>query len=229
MWNRAELKQQAKNDFNKDYWGYVIAAFIAALSLGEFAVKVNQLPWDGSSFGHFMAIGSYGTVGTLITIFLLRPLYIGTRRFFLSNLYKEDGKTQLNTILYGFQHNYGNVVLISFLKNLFLILWTMLFIIPGIIKFFSYFMVDYILAENPGIEQSRAFEISKRTMEGEKMNTFVLYLSFIGWYLLVAITAGLAGFFYVGPYVEATMVRLYDRLKEKSIREGIATYDDYNC
>lgn len=235
MWNRIDLKQQAKIDFRKDYWGYVITALIASLSLGEFAVKMNEVPWHSittDSFYGFEEInvfGGFGAAGTLISLLLLSPLYIGTRRFFLSNLYKEDGKTELDTMLYAFRNSYGNVVLVRFLKKLFLVLWTMLFFFPGVVKFFEYFMVDYILAENPGIDHRRAFEISKLTMHGEKMDVFVLYLSFIGWYILAGISCGIVGIFYVGPYVAGTMARLYDTLKEKSIQNGIATYDDYNC
>ena len=99
-------------------------------------------------------------------------MYVGTRRFFLSNIYK-DGKTSLGTVLYAFDHSYGNVVLTTFLKSLFIALWSLLLVIPGIVKMYSYFMVDYILADNPGLDQARAFEISKKTMVNEKMNVFI--------------------------------------------------------
>ena len=66
-------------------------------------------------------------------------------------------------------------------------------------------------------------------MNGEKLNVFVLDLSFIPWFLLTIITAGIAGIFYVSPYIEATKARLYDVLKEKAITNGYATYEDFNC
>lgn len=81
-------------------------------------------------------------------------------------------------------------------------------------------MVPYILAENPGMDQKEAFAISKRMMDGEKFDAFVLQLSFIGWYLLAAITCGLVGIFYVNPYVEATMAELYAYNKGKAFHEG---------
>ncbi len=220
MWTRTDLKEMGKQDFKRDYWLYVLVSVIVSICLGKnFNYKFNE----ANSF--FVTMGS---LTTLLGILLLNPLYVGTRRFFLSNIYK-DGKTSLDTLGYAFKKNYGNVVLTMFLKQLFLILWTCLFVIPGIIKLYSYFMVDYILADNPSIDQSRAFEISKRTMDGEKLNVFVLHLSFIPWYLLTAITAGIAGVFYVFPYVEATQARLYDCLKEKAITNGYATYEDFNC
>ena len=220
MWTRLELKEQGRQDFKNDYWAYVLVAFIAVLCTGEHLTFITQ-QLDIHSY-------SISTIGTLLSILLLHPLYIGTRRFFLSNIYK-DGKTSLQTLSYAFDTAYGNVVLTMFLKRLFITLWTLLLIVPGIIKTYSYFMVDYILADNPDIDYRRAFDISNKTMNGEKLNVFVLDLSFIPWFLLTIITAGIAGIFYVGPYIEATKARLYDVLKEKAITNGYATYEDFNC
>ena len=220
MWTRLELKEQGRQDFKNDYWAYVLVAFIAVLCTGEHLTFITQ-QLDIHSY-------SISTIGTLLSILLLHPLYIGTRRFFLSNIYK-DGKTSLQTLSYAFDTAYGNVVLTMFLKRLFITLWTLLLIVPGIIKTYSYFMVDYILADNPDIDYRRAFDISNKTMNGEKLNVFVLDLSFIPWFLLTIITAGIAGIFYVSPYIEATKARLYDVLKEKAITNGYATYEDFNC
>ena len=220
MQTRLELKEQGRQDFKNDYWAYVLVAFIAVLCTGEHLTFITQ-QLDIHSY-------SISTIGTLLSILLLHPLYIGTRRFFLSNIYK-DGKTSLQTLSYAFDTAYGNVVLTMFLKRLFITLWTLLLIVPGIIKTYSYFMVDYILADNPDIDYRRAFDISNKTMNGEKLNVFVLDLSFIPWFLLTIITAGIAGIFYVSPYIEATKARLYDVLKEKAITNGYATYEDFNC
>ena len=220
MWTRLELKEQGRQDFKNDYWAYVLVAFIAVLCTGEHLTFITQ-QLDIHSY-------SISTIGTLLSILLVHPLYIGTRRFFLSNIYK-DGKTSLQTLSYAFDTAYGNVVLTMFLKRLFITLWTLLLIVPGIIKTYSYFMVDYILADNPDIDYRRAFDISNKTMNGEKLNVFVLDLSFIPWFLLTIITAGIAGIFYVSPYIEATKARLYDVLKEKAITNGYATYEDFNC
>ena len=74
-----------------------------------------------------------------------------------------------------------------FLKGLFQGLWSLLFVIPGIIKSYEYRMIPYILSENPNISRKRAFEISKQMMKGNKWDTFVLDLSFIGWQILSGI------------------------------------------
>ncbi|MBQ2067167.1 MAG: DUF975 family protein, partial [Clostridiales bacterium] len=99
-------------------------------------------------------------------------------------------------------------------------LWSLLFLIPGIIKSYSYFMVPYIAADNPELPSSRVFEISKQTMKGEKWNLFVLQLSFILWHLGCLITCGF-GYLFLTPYLEATYAELYACLKTKAMREGI--------
>ena len=96
-----------------------------------------------------------------------------------------------------------------FMVQLFTALWSLLFVIPGIVKSYEYCMVPYILAENPGMNRKEAFLISKKMMMGQKWNTFVLDLSFLGWRCLEAITFGILGIFYVEPYVQATRAELY--------------------
>ena len=101
-----------------------------------------------------------------------------------------------------------------FLRDLFIGLWSLLFIIPGIIKSYEYRMVAYILADQPELTRKEAFELSRKMMNGNKWNAFVLDLSFIGWGFLAAITFGILGVFYVNPYIQHTDAALYLKLKE---------------
>lgn len=91
---------------------------------------------------------------------------------------------------------------------------SLLFIIPGIIKSYEYRMVAYILADQPELTRKEAFELSRKMMNGNKWNAFVLDLSFIGWGFLTAITFGILGIFYVNPYIQHTNAALYLKLKE---------------
>lgn len=86
------------------------------------------------------------------------------------------------------------------LRDVFIFLWSLLFLIPGVIKHYSYRMVPYILADDPEIGAMDAITLSRQMMDGHKWNTFVLDLSFLGWDLLSALTLGLLGVFYVNPY-----------------------------
>lgn len=107
-----------------------------------------------------------------------------------------------------------------FLMQLYIFLWSLLFIIPGVIKSYEYMMVPYILAENPGMDRKEAFAISKRMMDGQKWAAFVLELSFLGWIILGVVTCGLLGIFWIQPYINATMTELYMYNKVKAYNEG---------
>ena len=101
------------------------------------------------------------------------------------------------------------MILVMFLKNLFIALWTLLFIVPGIIKMYSYRLVPYILKEHPELTGTQAITLSRKMMNGHKADAFVLDLSFLGWILLSALTCGILHIFYVGPYIQATDAELY--------------------
>lgn len=116
--------------------------------------------------------------------------------------------------------HYGNIVKIMFLEFLYMYLWSLLFIIPGIVKFYEYRMIPYILAENPGMNSREVFEVSKRMMNGKKWEMFVLDLSFIGWAILEIITCGIVAVFYVMPYKNATDAEVYAFNKAQAYTEG---------
>lgn len=138
------------------------------------------------------------------------PLLVGCKRYFMCNR-QED--TKIDTVLYVFRRNYVNTVFIMFCRGIFIFLWTLLLVIPGIVKSYEYRMVPYILSENPGISRRRAFELSKLMMDGQKWNVFLLDLSFILWNLFGVITFQLGNIFYVNPYIAATDAELYGALR----------------
>ena len=117
----------------------------------------------------------------------------------------------------------------SVLKNLYIFLWSLLLLIPGIVKAYEYRMVPYLLADYPELSTEEAFRISREMMNGEKMNTFILDLSFIGWYILSGITCNLVGIFYLYPYKYATDAELFLVLKQNyfSSRSYGNTYQAY--
>lgn len=104
------------------------------------------------------------------------------------------------------------------LNSIYIFLWSLLFIIPGIVKSFSYAMTPYILNDNPEFTVNEAITRSRSMMHGYKWDLFVLNLSFLGWFLLGVFTLGLA-LFYVYPYYNATYVQFYEQLKGKSLEE----------
>ena len=157
-------------------------------------------------------------IATVAHIFLFAPLEVGCRRFYFKNL-KE--KAELKELPFGYDNAYLSNVGTLFLRSLFVALWSLLFIIPGIIKSYEYRMIPYILAENPGITRKEAFAHSKMLMKGNKWDAFILDLSFIGWFILSGFTCGILAIFYVGPYYNATCAALYDVLEHGNRMAGM--------
>lgn len=148
-------------------------------------------------------------ISLVFSAFLLNPIDVGTKRFFYKSL---NEQAQVKEVAYAFDHSYRNVVKILFFRDLYTMLWSLLFIIPGIVKAYEYRMMPYLLAENPNLTKEQAFALSKQMMSGQKWRTFVLDLSFIGWHILSLFTLGILSVFYVEPYRNLTMSALYEEL-----------------
>lgn len=148
-------------------------------------------------------------IGSLFRILVTNPIEVGCQNFFVRN---SEAPAELGEIKRGF-HPYWRNVGAMLLRGLFLFLWSLLCIIPGIIKSYSYRMVPYILADDPTIGGRDAITLSRKMMDGQKWNAFLLDLSFIGWLLLSVVTLGIAGIFYTNPYMYATHAELYQTLK----------------
>ena len=121
-------------------------------------------------------------------------------------------EVSVGNIFYGFEDLWA-AIKAQFFMVLFILLWYLLLIIPGIIKTYAYSMTFYILAENKGMPVLEAITLSKKMMDGHKMDLFRLFLSFIGWFILVLITFGIAGI-WVYPYFYATITNFYLSVKE---------------
>ena len=159
----------------------------------------------------------------VLDAFIFNPLELGGNRFFYKNL---DEDADVSEIAYGFDHGYGNIVRIMFRRDIYVCLWSLLLIIPGIVKSYEYRMIPYLLAENPEMSREDAFATSKAMMDGQKWKAFVLDLSFIGWEILSLLTIGLLGVFYVGPYKHSTRAALYEALKINSDNDITVTVND---
>lgn len=226
MWTRAELKDNAKKFFKFNYWKMVLVALVMTMVGGgggaSFSYSQNNV--DRSQYSSMSGAQAVGfVIGILVVVlvvivisfalqaFLFNPLVVGAERFFVVSHYQ---KAELNELGFSFSHNYMNIVKTMFLRQLYIFLWSLLFIIPGIIKGYEYLMVPYILAENPNIDSKEAFAMSKQMMDGNKWNAFVLRLSFFGWVFLSIFTCGILSVFYVNPYMFMTEAELYVALKE---------------
>lgn len=184
----------------------------------EFLTRPNEETHDPAVVAIVLAvaggiIGIMILLGSLVKILVMNPLEVGCKGFFLRN---STAPASLNEIGYGFQ-DWGRNVWTMFLRDLFTCLWGLLFVIPGIVKHYSYQLVPYLMAEDPTLRGTDAITLSRKLMRGHKWRAFVLDLSFLGWLILSGLTAGLLGIFYVNPYIYATDAELY-----RAIREGQA-------
>lgn len=157
-----------------------------------------------------------------VVTFIGNPLIIGSQRFMIKCL---DGKGNISELGYTFDHAYLNGVKTMFLRELYVFLWAILFIIPGIYKKYQYYMVEYILAENPELPSKEVLELSKKMMQGHKWNAFVLDISFIFWHMLGMITCGITELLYVQPYIFLTRASLYCTLCHNNENERIELGD----
>lgn len=177
-----------------------------------------------------------GTIIVIVVIFLLimlfflalriligYPLEVGGQRYFVKSAEDKDNKKCFSFAFEG--HNYSGIVPTMLLRGVFTFLWTLLLIIPGIIKSYSYSMVPYILGDNPNIGAKRAIELSNEMTYGHKFDMFVLDLSFIGWYLLGALALGI-GVLFVLPYDNATHAELYLVLRQRALEHNMCTYEE---
>ncbi len=148
-------------------------------------------------------------VSYVYTLLLINPAEVGTKRFFIKSI---NEKAEVKEVAYAFDNNYKNVIKILFFRDIKIFLWTLLFIVPGIVKRYEYMMIPYLLAENPNLTKEEAFRLSRQMMSGQKLETFVLDWSFFGWDILAGCTAGILGIFYVTPYKNLTYAALYEEL-----------------
>lgn len=217
--------------FKKNY----VSAVVVALLMGIFGtvsgessarrVSENSDIYSGNLFNVGMITGLLAGIATVVILIVLvakvfvgNLLKMGGYRFFILNQTAQPG---IGTLLDGFRSgHYVNILLTMFLRDLFTALWSLLLVVPGIVKHYEYLMVPYIIAENPAMDYKEAFQISKQMMDGEKMEAFIMDLSFLGWYLLSAVTCGLLAIFYVNPYVQASFAEMYTFNKQKAYQEG---------
>lgn len=113
----------------------------------------------------------------------------------------------------------GRAWWLSFLIGFFTSLWSMLFVIPGIVKGLSYSMAYYVLADHPEMTARQALNESKRITQGHKGELFVLNLSFLGWQILACFTFGIL-YIWLIPYMQATVANFYRSLTAKTTVEG---------
>ena len=246
--DRGLLKDRAQTVMKRDYWKCFLAALVLqAFTAGLPSTGINYMwrnshgiesgvsyPFVGSFTGFFgflfilPFILLFAVLGIAVASILVKliaaPLEVGGRRFFLE---ASQARYNLGNLGFGFSGDFFNVFKTVLLRDIFVYLWSLLLIIPGIIKHYSYYLVGFLLAENPSMDYKRALYLSSEMTRGYKFQIFVLELSFLGWLILGGLLFGV-GTFFVFPYIKATETEMYLFLRARALELGILRLDELN-
>ena len=235
MWTRRELKDRAKLVMKRSYWKMFLVTLLAVILIGLFDHQdtgvnltyevsntnidfnmnglLSMLPFHGiwavTTLSFFVILGVI--IGCCYSVFVGNAIEYGQTRFYLENAQQD---TPFVTLFSAFQNGYWNIVKILLIRDIKIFLWTLLFVIPGVIKSYEYQMIPYLLAEDPTLSTEEVFAKSKAMTTGQKVDMFVLDLSFIGWMMLGTLLFGI-GVYFVYPYRNATMAELYLALSDQ--------------
>lgn len=241
MWTRGMIKSRAKTVLKVSYWKAFLVSLVIVLAEGGLSGSSNWRNNNQSSENFSDGLSSYVpnlwpyvliflsvALLVIVLVFAFRillgyPLEVGGKRYFLKSTQNDF---DLNNLGFAFEKGkYWYIVKAMLWRGFINFLWLLLLIIPGIVKYYAYKMVPYILADNPHMDYRRALELSTSMTKGQKAAMFVLDLSFIGWYLLGTL-ALLVGVLFVLPYQNATNAELYIVLRQNAIDNGFCTHEE---
>lgn len=197
-------KNRALSALENKWGNFVLITFVYGLIIGITQV----LSGDKDSPAILHLIG-------LVLFILALPLTWGYQTLFLGAV--RGGEATAKDLFEGYNKElFSRVLTTTLLYYVYVFLWSLLLLIPGCIKAYSYAMTPYILKDNPEMKNNAAIEESMRMMDGHKLELFLLDLSFIGWALLSLLTCCI-GFLWLTPYMNMARVNFYEDLKKSSV------------
>lgn len=220
---RARARESLQGNWASSIAVAAIAALLGAMIAGSTFIPQISTEVDSETLHNMnrflrefirsgdFRIGFNSGIFSVVQFILGGTIQLGFARFLLS---QHDGKERSWEDLFSQFHRFGQGFAQKFLRGLYIALWGLLFVIPGIVKSLSYAMTPYIMAEQPELSASEAIQRSMLMMDGHKWELFLLHLSFIGWDLLVALTAGI-GNLVLNPYKNAAITAFYRELKQE--------------
>lgn len=198
---RLEIKTRAKQQLGNNIFG---SAWLTALLV---CLIVTVLSYIAGSI-----------VPGIGAIVITGPLTYAMCYIFLKQA--RDGQPiDFADLLAGFKHDFAQTLLIGLLSTLFTALWSLLFVVPGIVKAYSYSMAYYVKIDHPDYDWKACLTESRRIMNGKKMDLFIQELSFIGWILVGSLVCGI-GTLWVVPYIEVSRAHFYESIKDSNAVVG---------
>ena len=213
--NSSDLRYQARQTLAGKWGVAVLAGFLAAL-LGGLVVGSGAGPnlnLEEEELRHIpkvllpyiMMLASIGGILGIVRFIVGGPVKLGYCRFLLK---MHDGEDAQVGDLFSRFDRFGDGFCLELLTSLYIMLWSLLFIIPGLVKAYAYAMAPFILEENPNMTPSEAIKASRELMDGHKFDLFCLHWSFFGWALLSVLTLGI-GSLWLNPYMNAATAAFY--------------------
>lgn len=163
-----------------------------------------------------MVAGSPDDIGPVLKLLIDGPMLLGLSVFSLALARKQEAS--ISQLFVGF-NEFVRILVAYVLMVVFILLWSLLLIVPGIIAALSYSQTFFILAEDKSIKPRDAINKSKAMMLGNKKKLFYLILRFFGWFLLGILSLGI-GFLWIMPYFQVTMAKFYDDISGKTVAEN---------
>lgn len=197
----------------KGNWGLAV---LVVLVQGVIAAILSH---SYENAADFLGLNFYllFSLQAIISIIIIGPLNIGLYYFFLKLARKEDS-LDLEDLFWGFRITIKSSIT-YLLIGIFTLLWTLLFIVPGIIAYFSYTLTPFIISEEPDLSPNEAIDRSKQLMRGHKWEFFCLQCRFIGWGLLaICFTLGI-GLLWVSAYAQTSTALFYDEIRKANIED----------
>ena len=198
----------------KGNWAPAVLATLVYYLLTLFLIspyEVAVFRTNSADIMGLMAASRWYGVFFLGMILVIGPFLVGYVNSFKKLLVEGDDRITANSFREGFKPYWRSVWAYLF-RGILITLWSLLLIIPGIIKSLSYAMTMYIVKDHPELTVNEAIDLSKDMMYGHKYDLFYLYISFIGWYLLSILTLGI-GTFWLMPYIETAKASFYEDVK----------------
>lgn len=208
----SEIRAAAREELRGN-WGSPVLATLILFVISGIAQGLSNTTFYDYSTGSFTLPPMFWTrtsIGFLLEIFVILPLSFGFSIAFLRFIRGE--KDDVINSMFGEFKNYSRALVVPLLTAVFTFLWALLFIIPGIIKGYSYAMSYFIAKDHPELDANGCIEESMKMMDGHKMDLFLLDLSFIGWGFLCLFTCGI-GFLWLVPYMQTSHAIFYKELK----------------
>ena len=233
----SQIRLKARESLKGNYWPAVGIAFVAAIfgalmtTGGSFSINIEKRATE--LFGDLptimktylmIAAGGAGAL-SLVNLILGGVIQIGYAQYLLK---QQDREINSVKDLFSQFDRFGQGFLQLFLRNLYIFLWGLLFLIPGLVKSFAYAMTPFLMAEDPTLTANEAIKLSQEKMRGHKGELFWLGLTFFGWSLLAVLTGGV-GYIFLNPYVNAAYAAFYrDKISPKTATVSNTCIDAQN-